>query len=194
MGTMASFPGVKRPGRETDHSPPYSTEVKEWLNLYLNSPNTPSWRGAQLKQRDNFTSYIYLVTAMRQVNWLVGILTQIQVLLFLVYLFFILIYCTYKWRNWMVEWDHFQFRCHAWRSRVNSSYRVQGVLFELMQFSYFGVYGNKGCSDRKSCFNIKHSCKLRFLYNDPVKLDRKWISQFSSNPTAEITQAIASII
>jgi hypothetical protein len=38
--------GVKRPVREADHSPPYSAEVKEWVELYLHSPNTPSWRGA----------------------------------------------------------------------------------------------------------------------------------------------------
>jgi hypothetical protein len=25
------------------------------VELYLHSPNTPSWRGAQLKHRDNFT-------------------------------------------------------------------------------------------------------------------------------------------
>jgi hypothetical protein len=37
------------------HSPPSSAEVKEWVALYLHSPNTPSWRGAQLKHRDNFT-------------------------------------------------------------------------------------------------------------------------------------------
>jgi hypothetical protein len=37
---------VKRQGREADHSPPYSAEVKEWVELYLHSPNTPSWRGA----------------------------------------------------------------------------------------------------------------------------------------------------
>jgi hypothetical protein len=47
--------GVKLPGREDDHSPPSSAEVKEWEELYLHSPSTPSWRGAQLKQRDNFT-------------------------------------------------------------------------------------------------------------------------------------------
>jgi hypothetical protein len=29
MGTRGSFPGVKRPGRESDHSPPSSAEVKE---------------------------------------------------------------------------------------------------------------------------------------------------------------------
>jgi hypothetical protein len=43
---QGSFPGVKRPGRETDHSPPSSAEVKECVGLYLRSPNTPSWRGA----------------------------------------------------------------------------------------------------------------------------------------------------
>jgi hypothetical protein len=35
-------------GREADHSPPCSAEVKEWVELYLHSPSTPSWRGAQL--------------------------------------------------------------------------------------------------------------------------------------------------
>jgi hypothetical protein len=35
-------------GREADHSPLSSAEVKEWVVLYLHSPNTPSWRGAQL--------------------------------------------------------------------------------------------------------------------------------------------------
>jgi hypothetical protein len=46
---------VKWPGREADHSPPSGAEVKECVALYLHSPNTPSWRGAQLKHRDNFT-------------------------------------------------------------------------------------------------------------------------------------------
>jgi hypothetical protein len=30
--------GVKRPGREADHSPPTSAEVKECVELYLHSP------------------------------------------------------------------------------------------------------------------------------------------------------------
>jgi hypothetical protein len=38
--------GVKRQGREADHSPPSSAEVKECVELYLHSSNTPSWRGA----------------------------------------------------------------------------------------------------------------------------------------------------
>jgi hypothetical protein len=49
MGTRGSFPGVKRPQREADQSPPSSAEAKEWVELYLHSTNTPSWRGAQLK-------------------------------------------------------------------------------------------------------------------------------------------------
>jgi hypothetical protein len=32
MGTGGSFPGVKRPGREADHSPPASTEAKIMWN------------------------------------------------------------------------------------------------------------------------------------------------------------------
>jgi hypothetical protein len=36
-------------GREADHSLPSSAEVKELVAVYLHSPNTPSWRGAQLK-------------------------------------------------------------------------------------------------------------------------------------------------
>jgi hypothetical protein len=38
--------GVKRPRREADHLPPSSAEVKECVELYLHSSNTPSWRGA----------------------------------------------------------------------------------------------------------------------------------------------------
>jgi hypothetical protein len=35
-------------GRETNHSAPSSAEVKGWVELYLQSPTAPSWRGAQL--------------------------------------------------------------------------------------------------------------------------------------------------
>jgi hypothetical protein len=51
--------GIKRPGREADYSPPFTAEVKECVELYLHSPNTPSWRGAQLKHRNNFTFTFY---------------------------------------------------------------------------------------------------------------------------------------
>jgi hypothetical protein len=48
-------------GREADYSPPSSAEVKEWVELYLHSPNTPSWRGAQGEHRGNFTFTFTLV-------------------------------------------------------------------------------------------------------------------------------------
>jgi hypothetical protein len=38
--------GVKRPGREADHSPPFSSEVKECMELYLHFRNKFSWYGA----------------------------------------------------------------------------------------------------------------------------------------------------
>jgi hypothetical protein len=47
MGTTGLFPWeVKGPGREADHSPLSSAEVKECVGLYVHSSNTPSWRGA----------------------------------------------------------------------------------------------------------------------------------------------------
>jgi hypothetical protein len=57
--------GIQRPGREADHSPPYSAEVKECVELYLHSPNTPPWCGAQLKHRDNFTFTFYSYSCAR---------------------------------------------------------------------------------------------------------------------------------
>jgi hypothetical protein len=58
VGPRALSPGVKLHGREADHSPPSSAEVREWVELYLHSPNMLSWRGAQLKEehRDNCTT------------------------------------------------------------------------------------------------------------------------------------------
>jgi hypothetical protein len=49
-------------GREADHSPPSSAEVKAWVKQYLHSPNTPSWRGAHLggAQGTTFTFTFYL--------------------------------------------------------------------------------------------------------------------------------------
>jgi hypothetical protein len=51
--------GVKWQGREADHSPHLVPRSKnEWS--YTSSPtNTPSWRGAQLKHRDNVTFILY---------------------------------------------------------------------------------------------------------------------------------------
>jgi len=53
--------GVKQPGREVDHSIPSGAEVKVYVELYLHSTNTPSWRCAQLKYKYNFTfTFIYM--------------------------------------------------------------------------------------------------------------------------------------
>jgi hypothetical protein len=38
MGTGGSFPGVKRPGREANHSPATSAEVKKNVDLYIHYP------------------------------------------------------------------------------------------------------------------------------------------------------------
>jgi hypothetical protein len=47
MGTRGPFPGGKaRPGRDADHSPPSSAEVKKEQELYLLSPHAPPWRVA----------------------------------------------------------------------------------------------------------------------------------------------------
>jgi hypothetical protein len=60
-------------GRETDHSPPSSAEVKEWVELYLHSPNTSSWRGAQLgEHRDNFTFTFY-----HTADWLINCISKL---------------------------------------------------------------------------------------------------------------------
>jgi hypothetical protein len=42
--------GVKWLGHEADHSPPSSAKVKECVELYLHSPNTTTWHGAELKK------------------------------------------------------------------------------------------------------------------------------------------------
>jgi hypothetical protein len=42
--------------REAGPLPPSSSEVKEWLELYLHSPNTPSWRGAQFQKKSTGTT------------------------------------------------------------------------------------------------------------------------------------------
>jgi hypothetical protein len=49
-------------GREADHSPPSSAEVKEWVELYLHSPSTPSRHGAQLwGAQEQLYFYLYLL-------------------------------------------------------------------------------------------------------------------------------------
>jgi hypothetical protein len=59
VGARGSFPGVKRPGREADHLPPSSAEVKERVELYLHSPNMPSWHGAQFKKHRDYFTFTY---------------------------------------------------------------------------------------------------------------------------------------
>jgi hypothetical protein len=60
LGAALSL-GVKRPGPEDDHSPPSSVEIRECTELYIHSPNTSLWHGAQFsnKDRDNF-AFLYL--------------------------------------------------------------------------------------------------------------------------------------
>jgi hypothetical protein len=61
MGTGGAFPGEKRPGREADHSPPFSAEVKKML-IYTFTPHTPLWHSASLvKQTDNFTFFTIFI-------------------------------------------------------------------------------------------------------------------------------------
>jgi hypothetical protein len=48
-------PGVKRPGREADHSPPSSAEVKN-SGVVPPLPHTTSWRGTLIKQRETLPS------------------------------------------------------------------------------------------------------------------------------------------
>jgi hypothetical protein len=43
--------GVKWLGRETDHSPPSNAKLKECVDLYIHSPSTLAWHGAQLKNK-----------------------------------------------------------------------------------------------------------------------------------------------
>jgi hypothetical protein len=54
---------VKRPGREADDSPQSSAEVKECVELCLHSPNTLSWRGAQLKTGATLHLHLHLPTS-----------------------------------------------------------------------------------------------------------------------------------
>jgi hypothetical protein len=61
VGTGGSFPGDKeRPGRDTDHSPPSSAEVKKVLELYLLSPKASPWRvaGPHCFYKNNFIIYL----------------------------------------------------------------------------------------------------------------------------------------
>jgi hypothetical protein len=54
----ALTPGIKLPGRETDHSPPLVPRSRKRGSIH-SVPRTPSWHNAYLvKYRDNFTFYV----------------------------------------------------------------------------------------------------------------------------------------
>jgi hypothetical protein len=73
--------GVKRSGREADHSPPPSAEVKGWVELYLHFPNTSSWRGAHLKHKDNVNkTQFYFGCAVVCYDWWLNIKVLIHVI------------------------------------------------------------------------------------------------------------------
>jgi hypothetical protein len=55
--------GANRTGREADRSP--RSRIRAAIPL---SPNTLSWRGAQLKHRDNFTFDLHFALGMDSVN------------------------------------------------------------------------------------------------------------------------------
>jgi hypothetical protein len=59
---------VRRPGHEADHTPTSSAEVKECVELYLLSPNTPSWRGAHLKRSTGTTLPLPVLPFVRNYN------------------------------------------------------------------------------------------------------------------------------
>jgi hypothetical protein len=47
--------------READHSPPSCAGVKECVELYIHSSNTPSWRGEQLKSTGTNAPLFFLI-------------------------------------------------------------------------------------------------------------------------------------
>jgi hypothetical protein len=59
MGVKGSFLGVKWLGREADHSPPSSAEVKNAWSYTCTPLVGPPWRGAQLKKAQG-QLYLYL--------------------------------------------------------------------------------------------------------------------------------------
>jgi hypothetical protein len=63
-GYQGLFPwGLKRPGREADHSPPSRAEVKEWVELYLHSPIC--LHGVVLSYSTGATLTLYLLKSLR---------------------------------------------------------------------------------------------------------------------------------
>jgi hypothetical protein len=54
--------GVRRPGREADHSPPTSAEVENaWRYIPIPQYDFLAWYSVKKKHRDNFTFTFYTV-------------------------------------------------------------------------------------------------------------------------------------
>jgi hypothetical protein len=68
----ALFVGVKRPGRDAHHLPPSSAEVKEWVQLYFYSPNTPLWRSVELKKAQGqlYFNFTLWKSVCEDVHWI----------------------------------------------------------------------------------------------------------------------------
>jgi hypothetical protein len=67
-GTRGSFPGVKRPGREADHSPPPSAEVKECKNAwsYTSTPQCVFMAWCLIKHRGHVRPCLCMKTCNNQ--------------------------------------------------------------------------------------------------------------------------------
>jgi hypothetical protein len=61
ISTGVIFSGVNRPGREYDHSPSSSAEIKNAWS-YTPLPNTTTSSNAMLSTRDNFPFLIFYIT------------------------------------------------------------------------------------------------------------------------------------
>jgi hypothetical protein len=62
MSTRGFFLGIKRPGREADHSPSSSAEVKECVELYLHYPIRLYGVVFNLKKNSTEATFIYFST------------------------------------------------------------------------------------------------------------------------------------
>jgi hypothetical protein len=62
--------GVKRRGREADHSPPSSAEVKNAWS-YTSTPQYVFMKWCLVKHRDNFTFYLYITLHRKMLQILV---------------------------------------------------------------------------------------------------------------------------
>jgi len=79
MCTGDLFLGLKSPEREADHSPPSRADARECVKLYVPSPNTSSWRGAQLSTETNYTHTHTLSLSLSLTHSLTHPLIQINV-------------------------------------------------------------------------------------------------------------------